>query len=143
MTPDELTRKAHELIIEKLLKDELVDMDWTTHELISLQGEITGTAVQFFMWAAQQVVYQVVKDAVDKYKQPQQLGADLFEEYVDLRQAYTVERNKKRYLVPIHLLTDQEIIDRAKELRKQGNGSINHAAELERYLADRRRERAA
>lgn len=145
MTPTELDAIAHQLIADKIGAGEIVQMHWAVQEVISHQGEITGDGVPFFTLCAKEHVYRVVKKAVDKYDQPQ---ADdhqqlTLEGYECLQEAYTVERDQERQLVPVHLISDEELLERAKEFRKQAGGLMNHATEIEKYVAARRHEEKA
>jgi hypothetical protein len=137
MTPDELQNKAHQLISGKLERHEIVQMPWVVQELIALQGEIMGDGVPWFMWCANQVVYRVVKNAVDKYDQPEQPTQLPLEGFDCLQKAYTVERDGDRQLVPIELLSDAELLLRADEFEKQAKTLLKHAGEIRQYVAKR------
>jgi hypothetical protein len=145
MTPDELQNKAHQLIAEKIDKGESVQMHWAVHELISRQGDISGEGRPFFMFCAKAHVYRVVKAIVDKYDQaePEDDRQLTLKGYECLRKAYTVERDKERQLVPIHLIRDEELFARADEFERQAGGLMKHAKELREYVLKRSRERAA
>jgi hypothetical protein len=139
MTPNELDRVAHQLIADKIGAGEIVQMHWAVQELISRQGEIMGEGVPFFTLCAREHVYRVVKKVVDKYEKPQFEDQQqlTLEGYECLQQAYTVERDEERQLVPIHLITDDELLARAQEFRRQAGGLMNHANEIETYVAKR------
>ena len=139
MTSNELDKLAHQLIADKIGAGEIVQMHWAVQELISQQGEIIGDGVPFFTFCAREHVYRVIKKAVDKYDQPQSEDHQqlTLEGYECLQEAYTVERDEERQLVPIHLVTDDELLARAKEFRKQSAGLLSHAREIEKYVADR------
>jgi len=145
MTPNELDRMAHELIADKIGVGEVVQMHWAVQELISHQGKIMGDGVEFYTFCTQRDVYRVVKNAVDKYDKshPQDDRQMVLKGYECLQEAYTVERAEERQLVPIHLLSDEELIARAHEFKRQSSTLLKHAEELEQYVADRRKERAA
>lgn len=142
----ELIRQTHQLIGDKLHAIEPVQMDWAVQELILQQGTITGDGVPFYEWCAHETVYDVVKNAVHKYEmkrgpdEDNQLWLTGFEY---LLQAYTIERNGGRWLVPIDLLSDEEIDARADELDRQTLGTAKHARELRQYKLERRKNRAA
>ena len=54
-----------------------------------------------------------------------------------MQEAYTVEREEERQLVPVHLVSNDELMARAGEFRKQAQGLIRHAKEIEQYVYDR------
>lgn len=139
MSPNDLDQIAHSLITEKINQGEVVNMHWAVTELIDSQGMIHGDGVPFYSLCAQEHAYRVVKKAVDKYDKPQ-AGDDLqmiLEGYEYLQEAYTVDRDGQRQLVPIQLVSNGELLGRAREFRKQAAGLSSHAEELERYVKTR------
>lgn len=139
MTPKELEQIAHRLIANKIANDEIVQMHWAVSEVINSQGGITGDGVPFYTLCAREHVYRVVKKVVDKYdKREEEDEVQLtLSGFQCLQKAYTVERDEERQLVPLHLLTKEELLARAKEFRRQAHGLITHALEIEQYVADR------
>jgi hypothetical protein len=139
MTTNELDTIARQLISDKIAAGEIVQMHWAVQELISQQGEIAGDGVPFFTLCAREHVYRVVKKAVDKYDQPQAEDHEqlILDGYECLQEAYTVEREKERQLVPVQFISNAELLARASEFRKQSRGLLNHAKEIERYVAQR------
>lgn len=139
MSPKDLEQIAHRLIADKIGNGEIVKMHWAVTELINTQGDIAGGGVPFYLLCAREHVYKVVKKAVDKYDKPED-GAGVqmtLEGYECLQEAYTVEREEERQLVPVHLVTNDELIVRAGEFRKQAQGLIRHAKEIELYVSNR------
>ena len=136
MSPTELDRIAHKLIAERIASGDVVQMHWVVQELINGQGEINGDGVDFFALCAREHVYGVVKKAVDKYDKPRDGDGDPqlnLDGYGYLRVAYTVEREKERQLVPIHLLTYEELTERSEQFVTQGKAMIAHGKELVDY----------
>jgi len=146
MTMIELEQIAHKLIADKIAEGEQVQMEWAVHEIIKGRGKIDGKGVPFYTLCAREQVYRVVKKAVDKYEiasdntdrtQISLAGFDY------LQAAYTVEREDVRILVPIHLISDEELEARACEFDKLALGIREHAREIRKYIAARRKQRAA
>lgn len=139
MSPKDLDQIAHRLIAEKIGNGEIVQMHWAVTELINSQGVIAGDGEPFYSLCAREHVYRIVKKAVDKYDKPESGdGVQMtLEGYDCLQEAYTVQRDNERQLVPVHLVTNEELLARAKEFRKQAQGLMNHAREIEKYVADR------
>ena len=139
-SPKELEQQAHKLIAEKIEDGESVQMHWAVTEFLNLQPEIAGPGESFYQLAARDYSYRLIKKAVDKYdrnSRPED-GQMVLDGYEFLQEAYTVERDGERQLIPIHLVTDPELLDRAAGYRKMGDGCYAHAREIEQYVADRR-----
>lgn len=139
MSPKELDQIAHRIISSKIQRGEIVQMHWAVTELINEQGLISGDGVPFYDLCAREHVYRVVKRTVDKYDKPDSdAGVQMtLDGYECLQQAYTVERGGERQLVPVHLVSYEELMARAKEFRKQAAGLVRHAEELEQFASDR------
>lgn len=141
MNIEDIKTIAHELISAKLNAHQEVAMEWAVHEIIMKQGSITGDGVEFYRLCAREHCYRIVKSVVDKYKgdetteDKQQI---LLPGFDYLQVAYTVHRNDEIILVPIELLTDEEIDARALEFEKQAEGLNAHAEELRIYKLKRR-----
>lgn len=139
MSPKDLDQIAHRLIADKIGAGEIVQMHWAVTELINSQGGIVGDGESFYSLCAREHVYRIVKKAVSKYdKSESGDGVQMtLDGYECLQEAYTVEREDERQLVPVHLVTNDELLARAKEFRKQAHGLLNHAREIEKYVSDR------
>lgn len=137
MSPKDLDQIAHRLIADKIGSGEIVHMHWAVKELIDSQGGIAGMGVPFYSLCANEHIYRVVKKAVDKYDAPEMGGQMTLKGYECLQQAYTVERDDDRQLVPVALVTSEELLARAGEFRKQAKGLVRHAKEIEKYVAER------
>jgi hypothetical protein len=138
MTIKDLESHVRKLIADKIDVGEIIKMEPTVQELISRQGEITGEDVSFYLLCAHEYVWQLVKKAVGIYDQPQVDNNQLtLPGYEFMQVGYTVERDGERQLVPVSLLSDDELLARAKEFRKQATSLVNHAEEIEKYVANR------
>lgn len=60
-----------------------------------------------------------------------------------LQTGYTVERDGERVLVPIDVLSDEELASRAAEYDAMAEGCKLHAKEIRAYIRSRDGERAA
>ena len=139
MSPKDINELAHDLIANQLQAGEIVEMRWAVQELINSQGDISGDGVEFYALCAREHIYRVVKRAVDKYENSNSKDHDqlTLEGYECLQKAYTVERDNERKLVPVHLISDEELLARAAEFRRQVDGLKKHAEEIEKYIARR------
>lgn len=138
----ELEQQAHQLISRKIEQGESVQMHWAVTEFLNLQPEITGPGELFYQLAARDYAYRLIKKAVDKYDKNSRPGDGqmTLEGYEFLQEAYTVERDGERQLVPIHSATASELLKRATDYEKIGAGCYSHAREIRQYVADRGEE---
>ena len=137
--PKELEQQAHKLIAQKIEDGESVQMHWAVTEFLNLQPEITGPGEAFYQLAARDYAYRLIKKAVDKHDRSSKPGDGqmILDGYEFLQKAYTVDRDGERQLVPIDLVTNLELLKRAADYRKMGDGCYAHAREIEQYVADR------
>jgi hypothetical protein len=142
MNITDLEESARRLIADKINRAEEVQMPWAVQELIQAAGEITGEGVEFYKLCAREYIYRVVKKVVDKYDQSSAEREDndqmRLEGFDHLQVAYTVERDGERTLVPIHLISDAELLARSNEYEKQAIGLQTHAQELRSYVLSRK-----
>jgi hypothetical protein len=143
MTTNDIERQARELITDRIAAGEVVQMHWAVQELINNQGEIIGDGVPFFTLCAKEHIYRVVKKVVDKYDKPTEDGDRqlTLKGYECLQEAYTVERDEERQLVPVSLISDDELIARAREYRVQAEALVKHADEIELFVSERKAKR--
>ena len=143
MNKGEIEQVAHQLIADKIGAGEIVQMQWAVHEVVSSMGEIQGEGVEFYAFCARDCVYGIVKKCVERYEKPDAPDQLLLEGFEHIREAYTVERGGKRELVPIDLVTDEEILARADQYEMQSKALIAHAKELRQFVEDRARRLVA
>jgi len=140
MTNKELEAIARDIIEAKIGLGEEVHMEWAVHEVISGRGVIMGVGKPFYTLCAHEHVYRVVKKAVDNYdsvssgESNSQMHLEGFEH---LQAAYTVKREDQRVLVPIQLIPDAELLERADEYDKLAKGLKKHAKEIRDYVNER------
>ena len=137
MSPKDLDQVAHRLIADKIRNGEIVHMPWAVNEIIKSQGGIGGDGVPFYSLCAREHVYRLVKKAVGKYDKAEDNAQMPLRGYEYLQEDYTVERGDERQLVPIDLISNEELVKRANEFHKQSKGLEAHAKEIEGYVLDR------
>lgn len=139
MSPKDLEQDATNLIASRLDAGEVVHAKWAVQELLNIHADITGNDVDFYLLCAREHVYRVIKKVIDRYDKPEDDEKQmLLVGYEFLRIAYPVERDKERVVVPIDLLTDEELQARAKEFRTQAGSLLRHADEIEEFVTKRR-----
>lgn len=136
----DLEQLAHQIVTDKIASGELVRMHWAIQELIDTQGSISGEGAEFYWLCAQDYSRRLIKRAVESYEQASGEEVSdqmLLEGYDCLMKAYSVRRDDDIILVPTGLCTDQELLTRATVYRKQSSKLIQHAKELEEFVARR------
>jgi len=141
MTPKDIEAAAAELITSKIKNNEIVEMSWAVRELISSMGEITGDGSDFHFICADYYAWRVVKKAIGKYDisteglSGNQPNLDGFEH---MQAGYTMKRGKKISLIPVSLLSDEELDERADVYETLSSGLLQHAKELRDFVKLRR-----
>lgn len=142
MNTKELEQEASKLIADRIQNNQTVQMTWAVQELINKQGIITGEGVPFYDLCAREFVYKLIKKAVNRYETGAAGDSDspqmTLEGYDYLQEAYTVVRDEERQLVPVGDLTDEELLERASDFRKQSLTLIAHADDIDSYVAKRK-----
>ena len=99
-------------------------------------GEIEGEGADVYTVCARETVVDLVKRVVKKYE-TQASDAPTLKGFEHLRTAYPVHRGGDHLLVPIHLMTDDELEERAEEFIKNAKSLRKHAKEIRDYIASR------
>jgi hypothetical protein len=136
--------KAINANIEKIVSDKIqsgqpVAMSWVTQEIIQAHSDISGPDTEFYIMCARHYISDLVKRQIKKYE-PSEIGSDaqlIMEGFEHLQKAYPVERENERVIMPIDMMTNEEVQKRAEEYRAMASGCINHAKELMQYLEQR------
>lgn len=117
-----------------------IPIEWITTSFLNSRGQIGGEGAALYRYCTRAHISRIVKKVVGKYDvearavQDEQLRLEGFEH---LQRAYTVPREEKTVLVPIHKCTDTELLSRAEEYDKQAKGCRLHARELRSYVKAR------
>jgi len=140
MVERSIVPEVRHYISEKLARGEVVVVNWLTHEIMARKAGIEGDDADFYRACAYPYVRNIVKNCIGKYSpktiHDNQLTLDGFG-YLQI--AYTVRRNDEVVLVPVDMLTDEEIADRVFEYEQMAQGCRAHARELREYALIRRR----
>jgi hypothetical protein len=136
--------KAINASIEKMVSDKIqngqpVAMSWVTQEIIEAHNDIEGPDTEFYIVCARHYISDQVKRQIKKYE-PSDSASDaqlIMEGFEHLQKAYPVERDDERVIMPIDMMTDEEVEKRAEEYKAMAAGCLNHAKELIQYLEQR------
>lgn len=122
-------------------KDWADKSEWAVMEILNDQGDPEGRAKEFYRLCAYQHVYRAVKSAVDRYGNPDKSEEhDLqlhLKGFQHLQVAYTVDRDGERTLVPIDLISADDLLARAAGFEIQSKALRDHAKEIKMYVARR------
>lgn len=144
MTNADLEREVRAIIRKRVDRGQTAPASWITQEVIQAYWSTETTTpllndlhLEFASLCIYEHVRTMVRKCVQKYKEVPSVEVDqqllLGDEFKRLQKAYLVERKKEQIVVPINLLTDDEIQEKVAELYKMGEGCYEHAAELSRY----------
>lgn len=138
MNEESITPEIHRLVDERIANGVAVHFQWVAQAILDERSNIEGVDAPFYRTCTFNEVVRLVKRAIGKYDAtdttPEQL---LFPGFTHLVRAYPVERDGERMLVPVQLLTDEELESRAADLDKMAVGCRLHARELREFAAAR------
>lgn len=141
----DLYSECRKFVQDRIEQSAVLRTDWLAAEFLETKGEVFGEAVPFYRACAVNVVTDTMKRCVGKYdSRPERADDQLILPGFDhLQKAYTVVRDGVNVLVPIDMLTDDEMVARAKEYDAMAVGCRAHAREIREYLSSRRDGAAA
>lgn len=138
MSFKEIRNEIATFIARKVDSNETVELDIVVRDVIVGKPSIDGDDAEFYRVCTYQKVAEIAKQCIGKYNardQPsRQLALPGFEH---LQVAYTVERNGAVTVVPINLMTDEELNARAAEYDAMAKGCRDHAREIRGYITKR------
>lgn len=141
---DSVFKEIRKLVTDKVNSGAIVRVDWLTAEIISERNRFEGEDADFYLVCAHKHVSEIVKECIGKFKPKPQLDRQApLPGFNHLQKAYPVEREGIRLLVPIHMLTNQELEARALEYMEMSEGCIAHAKEIRMFMKARARSGAA
>lgn len=139
MSPKDIEQLAENLVAEKIDGGEVVRMQWAVQEILNNFPEVQGGDLDFYLLCARETTTRIVKKVIDLYDKPGIDGEQmLLDGYEFLRAAYSVPRDGERQVVPIYLIDDRDLLERAAEFEKQADSLRRHATELRQYVEKRR-----
>lgn len=143
MKQSELIAEIVEMIEAALLEDRVVKTKALTSALLDKHKRIQGFDVPFYLLCAGEHLRDTVAAALRRYKphpdaeEPDPQHPLIFPGYTRLQRAYLVERDGASSVVPVGLMTDRELDDKAREYLTIAAGCSEHADEIRRYQRQR------
>lgn len=119
----------------------IVHVDWLASEFLQTKSDINGGDAGFYWICAQAHVNSELKRLIGKYDLDREGARDrpdhqgILPGFHELRKAYTVKRDGRKLLIPVHLMTSEERLIRADQIEEIGRGCLRHAQELRDFDA--------
>ena len=131
-------REVAEFVRKKTDDGAIVQVDWLATEFLGRKDQIDWDDAPFYTVCAHHHIREIAKQCIGKYKpKPQTDNQIVLLGFEHLQKAYPVERSGERLLVPVHLLTDDELEARALEYEDMAKGCIAHAKEIRSFVRHR------
>jgi len=137
---DSIYTEVRGLVEDRLASGVIIRAEWLTSEVLHRHSDIEGEDVWFYQLCARSHVQDIVKRVIAKYGDSDEQAvaeADtqlVLPGFTHLRQGYLVIRNDERVLVPVDLLTSDELETRAAEYEQMARGCKAHAVEIRKFL---------
>jgi len=138
----DVTREIRAIIDSRIASGVAVRVEWLTTEILAAKSQIDGEDADFYVACAVDFIKGTVKRCIGAYAPKAGAATDpqiVMDGFDHMQRAYTVPRDGETVLVPVHLLSDEELEARAAEYEAMAIGCVAHAKELRAY----RRGRAA
>lgn len=132
----DVTNEIRKIVTDRLNAGKIIRAEWLTTEILSMKSAIEGEDADFYVACAVDFIRDTTKRCIGDYapKASAVTNAQILMQGFDhMQRAYTVERDSEICVVPVQLLTDEEIEARALELEAMARGCIAHAKELRAY----------
>ena len=136
----DVTGEIRKLVSDKVEAGLVVRVEWLTTEILSTKSDIQGDDADFYVACGVDFIKDTVKRCIGHYQPRPASEPDrqiVMDGFDHMQKAYTVERESETVLVPVDMLSDDEIEARALELEAMARGCIAHAKELRAYRRGR------
>lgn len=137
---DSIYTEVRKFVQDRVDRGVITRVDWMTSEYLGTKEKVEGDDVPFYRACALAHVNEVMKQVVGKFDSKKAVSDSqlLFPGFTQMKKAYTVHRDGIKLLVPVELLSDDEIDQRASEYDEMAQGCRDHARELREFKAARR-----
>ena len=134
----EVTREIRRIVQERIDAGAVVLVEWMTTEILAQKSDIEGADADFYLACGSDFVSKCLKRVVGEYEPKEQTSTQLTMQGFDhLQKAYTVVRDEQIVLVPVTMLTDDELEGRALEMEAMAKGCLSHAKEIRAFVLSR------
>jgi hypothetical protein len=117
---------------------------WAVEGILQLHQDIAGGDAEWYMVCGRGYVWEAVTAYVRSIKASQESDDTapqmelLFPGYKRLQKVYSVERDGHQMIVPVELLSDDEVDSMIEMHERAAQGHLLHADELRRFKGGRR-----
>lgn len=143
MTQQDLMHEVEAVIVERNDAGLAAPMTWVVHEVLGRHQRIEGEDKDLALLSMREHIHRTVHAVLRSRKsaecETEPAQGDLFPGYSRLQRSYTILRAGEQVVVRLETMDDQEIRNKASELRVMAAGAMRHADELEDYAASRQR----
>ena len=132
----DVTHEIRKIVTDRLNAGLIIRAEWLTTEILAMKADIDGEDADFYVACAVDFIRDTTKRCIGDYAPKASAKTDaqiLMQGFDYMQRAYTVERDDEICVVPVQLLTDEEIEGRAIDLESMARGCIAHAKELRAY----------
>jgi hypothetical protein len=134
----EVTREIRGIVQDRIDSGVVVRVEWLTTEIMAMKCNIEGDDADFYMACGVDFIKKTVGRVIGGYApKPEQSGQIVMDGFDYLQKAYTVMRDEQITLVPVTMLSDDELEMRAQEYEAMAKGCIAHAKEIRTFIMGR------
>lgn len=136
----EVTREIRRIVQERIDANISIRVEWLTTEIVAMKDQIEGSDADFYIACGMDFIKKTVKRVIGEFEpRPEQNAQIIMTGFDHLQKAYTVTRENQVTLVPVTMLTDDELELRAREYEGMAAGCIAHADEIRTFISSRDR----
>lgn len=137
--------------IRKFVSDKIdagigVRHDWVASEFMALHCRIDGDDAEIYRYCTRLKVQEFARKCISKYEVNEAATVDtqiVLPGFERLQRAYPVEREGHHITLPIHMLTNAELLQRASEYDDMAKGCRIHAKEIRAFVRKREKHQQA
>ena len=131
-----ITAEISNAINLRVERGEIINLTLFTSEFVSSKSGIRGEDADFYRVCTFKVVQEVASSCIKKFntKQAKTSIDILLPGFERLQLAYPVMRDGNQMLVPIELMSVEELSQRAEEYEGMAKGCLDHASEIRAYI---------
>lgn len=134
---------VNQVVADAVSAKKVVTVHAVLSQILALRADVTGKDAHYYISHASKDICAEIRRCINRYNdiQPSAEAQLVMSGYENLRVAYSVARYGEQALVPLELMTDEEIDGRAEHIDAVAKTCRIHAQELRLYK--RRRAAAA
>lgn len=142
----ELRKPVFEAVETAIAKGKVVKREWMVHEIVK-DRQFAGPDRNWLRLTAYYAIKDLVGRAIRAFAKAQEEDESnpqmILKGYERLQKSYALTRDDEIVFVPIEQCTDEELEAKAVEHEAQSQGHLDHARELRRYIAKRKKAQRA